>query len=349
MNTKKKYALITGCNGMDGSYLCEYLLTMNYVIHGTIRRSSLFNTARLNQILDKINLHYADITDLSCLIMILDKIKKSMDTDSILEIYNLAAQSHVQISFELPIYTTNTDAIGTLNILEAIRLSSIKENIRFYQASTSEMFGEVQTVPQTELTPFYPRSPYGVAKLYGYWIVKNYRESYNLHVSSGILFNHSSPRRGENFILRKISLGIAKILNNTEKYIYLGNLNSKRDIGHAKDFVRGMHLILQQDISDDYVLATGIQYTIKEFVEKAFKVVNINIKWKGEGINEVGYDQDDTNKIYIKINPKYFRPCEVHTLLGDYSKANNKFQWTPEITIDELIKEMVLSDCQQLK
>lgn len=338
-----KFALITGANGMDGSYLMEFLLTKNYIIYGIIRRSSLFNTKRIDHLRNKINLVYGDMTDAVNLAKILSTIKSKMTKGDILEIYNLAAQSHVAVSFEIPQYTANTDAIGVLNILEAIRSNNLESCVKFYQASTSEMYGKVQEIPQTETTPFYPRSPYGVAKLYGHWITKNYRESYDMFTCSGILFNHSSERRGENFILRKISLGIANIIKGKEECLYLGNLNAKRDIGSSKDYVKGMWLMLQQDKPDDYVLATGIQYSIREFVEIAFKVVNINIKWRGTGLNEEGYDEI-TGKVYVKINEKYYRPCEVDTLLGNPSKAIKNLGWKLETTTEELIKKMVLND-----
>ncbi len=283
------------------------------------------------------------MTDAVNMANILSSIKQVMVKNDILEIYNLAAQSHVAVSFEVPQYTANTDAIGVLNILEGIRSNNMENCVRFYQASTSEMFGKVQEIPQTENTPFYPRSPYGVAKLYGHWITKNYRESYNMFACSGILFNHCHERRGENFILRKISLGIGKILRGEEKYLFLGNLNAKRDIGSSKDYVKGMWMMLQQDKPDDYVLATGVQYSIREFVEMAFNVVNINIQWRGNGINEEGYDKN-TGKVYIKVSEKYFRPCEVETLLGDPTKAKTILGWTPDTTVKQLITEMVHND-----
>lgn len=339
-----KYALIIGANGMDGSYLVDFLLEKQYTVYGVIRRSSLFNTSRIDHCRNRIQLLYGDVTDFINISSILKNLKKEVGENR-LEIYNLAAQSHVAVSFELPQYTANVDAIGVLNILEAIKMNDMETQVRFYQASTSEMFGQVQQIPQTENTPFYPRSPYGVAKLYGHWITKNYRESYNIFACSGILFNHSSPKRGENFILRKISMGIGKIIRGEEKFLYLGNLDSKRDIGHSKDYVRGMWLMLQQDKPDDYILATGKQYSIREFVEKAFKVVNIDISWRGSGLYEEGYDKH-TNRVYIKIHEKYFRPAEVDTLLGNPEKANTLLQWTPNISIDDLIKEMVLCDLQ---
>ena len=342
---KTKFALITGINGMDGSYLSEFLLEKGYIVYGIIRRSSLFNLSRLNGIRDNKNLilKYGDVTDSSNLNSIMATIKDSMKKDDILEVYNLAAQSHVAVSFEVPEYTAQTSGFGVLNVLEAIRSNNMIECSKFYQASTSEMFGQVQEVPQSETTPFYPRSPYAVAKLYGHWITKNYRESYNMFACSGILFNHSSPRRGENFILRKISMGVAKIVKEKEYCIYLGNLNAKRDIGHSRDYVRGMWLMLQQEKPDDYVLATGKQYSIRDFVEMAFDVVHIDIKWRGEGLEEVGYHEKD-GKVLIRVNPKYFRPSEVETLLGDCSKAKEKLGWEPKTDIKGLIHEMVHND-----
>lgn len=338
-----KYALVTGANGQDGSYLMELLLEKEYIVYGTIRRSSYFNTARIEHLRNLVKLVYCDVTDQSNLVSIITGIKSKMDPEDSLEIYNLAAQSHVAVSFEMPNYTTQTDAVGTLNILEAIRITDMISQTKFYQASTSEMFGKVQEIPQSENTPFYPRSPYGVAKLYAHWITKNYRESYGLFACSGILFNHSSPRRGENFILRKISLGIAKIKNGTSDCIYLGNLDAKRDIGHSKDFVRGMWMMLQQSSPYDYVLATGTQYTIREFVEMAFSVIGITIKWQGSGLSETGYNAD-SGEVLVKVSEKYYRPCEVESLLGCPDKANGILHWTPEIDIQSLITEMVNND-----
>ena len=330
---------------MDGSYLAELLLAKNYIVFGIIRRSSLFNLSRLDGIRSNQNLTlmYGDITDSSNLNSILSKIKNQMNENEILEIYNLAAQSHVKVSFEVPEYTAQTSGFGTLNFLEAIKSNNMIKCSKFYQASTSEMFGKVQETPQKETTPFYPRSPYAVAKLYAHWITKNYRESYNMFACSGILFNHSSVRRGENFILRKISLGVAKIVKEKDSCIYLGNLNSKRDIGHSRDYVRGMWLMLQQDKPEDYILATNSQYSIREFVEMAFDVVHIDIKWRGEGLEEVGYHEKD-GKILVRISEKYFRPAEVETLLGDYSKAKTNLKWEPKTNIKKLIHEMVHHD-----
>lgn len=341
----QKRALVSGCNGQDGSYLLEFLLRKNYSVYGIIRRSSLFNLTRLNNIRNNPNLFlmYGDLTDSSSLTSILSKINKEMKDDEILEIYNLAAQSHVGVSFEVPEYTAQTSGFGVLNFLEAIRSNNMINCTKFYQASTSEMFGKVQQIPQNETTPFYPRSPYAVSKLYGHWITKNYRESYNIFACSGILFNHASPRRGENFILRKISLGVAKIVKEKESCIYLGNINSKRDIGHSKDFIRGMWLMLQQDEADDYVLATSKTYTIRNFIEMAFDVVHIDIKWRGKGLEEVGYHEKD-GAILVRISEKYFRACEVDLLLGDSSKAKEKFGWEATTSVKELIHEMVQND-----
>lgn len=336
-----RYALVTGSNGQAGSYLSELLLSKNYIVVGIIRRSSLFNTSRIDHLKSNPNfsLVYGDITDTCNIINIIKKIKNKKKKNEILEIYNLAAQSHVQVSFELPHYTTQVDAIGILNILEAVRTLDMIQNTKIYQASTSEMFGKVVEIPQNENTPFNPQSPYGCAKLYAHWISKNYRESYNMFICSGILFNNSSPRRGENFILKKITLGISDILNNKINHIELGNLNAKRDIGHTKDYVYGMWMMLQQKNPDDYVLATGIQYSIREFVEMAFSMVDIQIKWKNTDKDEIGYNLKD-NKILVKINKKYFRKCEVDTLLGDASKMK-KLGWKPKSSVRDIIYEMI--------
>ena len=332
-----KTALITGVTGQDGSYLAEYLLGKGYFVHGIKRRSSSFNTDRINQIFDtnkNFKLHYGDLTDSTNLIRLIQSIQPD-------EIYNLGAQSHVKVSFETPEYTANSDAVGTLRLLEAIRILGMEEKVRFYQASTSEMFGKVQEVPQKETTPFYPRSPYGVAKLYAHWITKNYREAYGLHASSGILFNHESPRRGETFVTRKITRGLSQISVGLQDCLYLGNLDAKRDWGHAKDYVRAMWLMLQQDEPDDYVIATGEQYSVREFVEKAAPFFGIKIEWMGEGLDEVGYDWS-TKKTIIRVSDRYFRPTEVESLLGDASKAKKVLGWEPEITFDQLIEDMVL-------
>ena len=329
-----KTALITGITGQDGSYLAELLLEKEYEVHGIVRRSSLINTDRIDSIFEKINLHYGDLTDSTNLIRLI----KNIEPD---EIYNLGAQSHVKVSFETPEYTANSDAMGTLRILEAIRILGMEQKVRFYQASTSEMFGKVQEVPQKETTPFYPRSPYGVAKLYAHWITKNYRESYGMHCSSGILFNHESPRRGETFVTRKITRGLSRISVGLQDVLELGNLNAKRDWGHAKDFVEAMWLMLQQDEPDDYVIATGEQYSVKDFVDKAAPFFGFDIEWRGEGLNEFGYDLN-TQKTVIKISDRYFRPAEVESLLGDPTKAKQKLGWEPKITFDQLIEDMVL-------
>ena len=327
-----KKALISGASGQDGSYLAELLLEKGYEVHGIIRRSSLINTARIDHIYDSINLHYGDLTDSTNLISIIQKVQPD-------EIYNLGAQSHVKVSFETPEYTGQVDALGTLRILEAVRLLGMERKTKIYQASTSELYGLVQEIPQRETTPFYPRSPYGVAKLYGYWIVKNYRESYGLHASSGILFNHESPRRGETFVTRKITRGLSRISTGKQDILYLGNLNSKRDWGHAADFVRAMWMMLQQNEPDDYVIATGEQYSVREFVEKSAPYFGMKIAWMGEGLEEVGYDTISGNQV-IAVNPKYFRPAEVETLLGDATKAKQKLGWEPKISFDELVEDM---------
>jgi GDPmannose 4,6-dehydratase len=339
-----KIGLITGITGQDGSYLAELLLEKEYIVYGMIRRMSTINTTRIDHILNKINLKYGDVSDTSNIVGILSEIKNKYPNMERLEIYNLAAQSHVKISFEMPEFTANTDALGVLRILEAIRICELTNITRFYQAGTSEMYGLVQSKPQNELTQFYPRSPYGVAKLFGYWITKNYREAYNMYACTGILFNHESPRRGENFVTRKITIGLGKILRGEIKYLTLGNINSLRDWGHAKDYVRGMWLMLQQDKPDDFVLATGEEHSVKEFAEKCFEKKGYNIEWQGEGDNEVGIDKN-TNSILIKIDSKYFRPSEVDELLGDATKAKTKLGWNIEINFEDLVNEMLKHDC----
>ena len=329
-----KVALITGITGQDGSYLAELLLEKGYEVHGIVRRASLINTHRIDHIYEQIHLHYGDLTDA----MSVTNLIKDVEPD---EIYNLGAQSHVKVSFEIPEYTAQVDGLGTLRVLEAVRLLGMEMKTRVYQASTSELYGEVQETPQTETTPFYPRSPYGVAKLYGYWIVKNYRESYGIHASSGILFNHESPRRGETFVTRKITRGLSRISVGEQDCLYLGNLNAKRDWGHAKDYVEAMWLMLQQDEPDDYVIATGEQYSVKDFVDKAAPFFGFNIEWMGEGDLEFGYDWNTKRKI-IAVDKKYFRPAEVESLLGDASKAKQKLGWEPKISFDQLIEDMVL-------
>ena len=327
-----KVALISGISGQDGSYLAELLLEKGYEVHGIIRRASQINTQRIDLIYDRIKLHYGDLTDSTNLVRIIQQVQPD-------EIYNLGAQSHVKVSFEIPEYTGQVDALGTLRILEAVRLLGMEDKTRIYQASTSEMFGKVQEIPQKETTPFYPRSPYGVAKLYGYWIVKNYRESYGLHASSGILFNHESPRRGETFVTRKITRGLSRISVGEQDILYLGNLNAKRDWGHARDFVEAMWLMLQQDEPDDYVIATGEQYSVREFVEEAAPYFGMKIAWEGEGLDEVGIDKL-SKKTVIRVDPKYFRPAEVETLLGDATKAKKKFGWEPKISFKQLVEDM---------
>lgn len=331
-----KTALITGITGQDGSYLAELLLEKGYEVHGIVRRSSMINTHRIDHIYDNPNLtlHYGDLTDATNIIGIIKKTEPD-------EIYNLGAQSHVKVSFETPEYTGNVDGLGTLRVLEAVRLLGMEDKVRVYQASTSELYGLVQETPQTETTPFYPRSPYGVAKLYGYWIIKNYREAYGMHCSSGILFNHESPRRGETFVTRKITRGLSRISVGLQDCLYLGNLDAKRDWGHAKDYARAMWLMLQQDEPDDYVIATGEQYSVRDFVKKASNYFGMKIEWMGEGMNEVGYDWN-TKRPVIKVSKKYFRPAEVESLLGDATKAKQKLGWEPEISFKELIEDMVL-------
>jgi GDPmannose 4,6-dehydratase len=341
----KKVAFITGITGQDGSYLSEILLEKGYDVWGMLRRSSSLNTGRIEHIFSKLTLRYGDLTDGTSIFNILNEIQNKYENLERFEIYNLAAQSHVRVSFDLPEYTANTDAIGTLKIIEAIRHLKIEKIVRFYQASTSELYGKVQEIPQKETTPFYPRSPYGVAKLYSYWIIKNYRESYNMFLCNGILFNHESPRRGHNFVTRKITMGLGKILRGEIDKLIMGNIDSKRDWGHAKDYCYGMWLILQQDEPDDFVLATGKYYSVREFIEKSFSLKGFNIKWKGNGVNEIGYDEK-TGRELIFINEKYFRPAEVEELLGDPTKANTKLGWESKIDFDQLVKEMVDEDCK---
>lgn len=335
-------ALITGITGQDGSYLAELLLEKNYQVHGIIRRQSAIHTPRIDHIYDKLKLHYGDLTDSSSLIGVLAKIKDGSPDMSRLEVYNLGAQSHVKVSFEVPEYTAEVSGIGTLKILEAIRITGLSDITRFYQASTSEMFGLVQEIPQKETTPFYPRSPYGCAKLYSHWIVKNYRESYGMHASSGILFNHESPRRGEIFVTRKITRAFGAIKRGEQKELILGNLDAKRDWGHAKDFVRAMWLMLQQDAPDDYVISTGEQWSVREFVTRAAKWHGWDIHWEGEGINEVGRLAD--GRILVRISARYFRPAEVETLLGDCTKARETLGWQQEISFQELVEDMCKTD-----
>ena len=329
-----KVALITGITGQDGSYLAELLLELGYEVHGIVRRSSLITTDRIDHIYEKIHLHYGDLTDATNLIGVIKKVEPD-------EIYNLGAQSHVKVSFETPEYTGQVDGLGTLRVLEAVRLLGMQDDVRIYQASTSELYGLVQAVPQTETTPFYPRSPYGVAKLYGFWIVKNYRESYGMHCSSGILFNHESPRRGETFVTRKITRGLSQISVGLQDCLYLGNLDAKRDWGHAKDFVEAMYLMLQQDEPDDYVIATGEQYSVRDFVNRAAPYFGLNLEWQGEGLNEVAVDKISKRTV-VAVDEKYFRPAEVESLLGDPTKAKEKLGWEPTTTFDQLVEDMCI-------
>lgn len=348
-----KKAIITGVNGQDGSYLAELLLEKGYEVHGIIRRSSTFNTERIEHLYidgllkdihtsQRIKLHYGDMTDSTNLIRLVQQIKPD-------EIYNLAAQSHVKVSFELPEYTAETDGIGTLRLLEAVRICGLTATTRVYQASTSELFGKVQEIPQKETTPFYPRSPYGVAKIYAFWITKNYRESYNMYAVNGILFNHESERRGETFVTRKITLAVARIANGIQDKLYLGNLNSLRDWGYAKDYVECMWLMLQQDVPEDYVIATGEQHSVRKFCELAFKEIGIDLDWKGENENEKGICSK-TGKTLIEVDPTYYRPSEVETLLGDPTKARTQLGWNSRKTsFEELVKIMMRHDLALVK
>ena len=365
----KKVALISGITGQDGSYLAEFLLEKGYEVHGIKRRSSLFNTARIDHIYQDVHvlnrnfiLHYGDMTDSSCLINIIQKVQPT-------EIYNLAAQSHVHVSFDVPEYTANSDGLGTLRFLEAIRILGLTDKVRFYQASTSELYGQVQETPQSETTPFYPRSPYACAKLYAYWIVVNYREAYGMYACNGILFNHESPRRCETFVTRKITRGVANISQGVEDCLYLGNIDALRDWGHAKDYVKAQWLMLQQEQPEDFVIATGVQYSVRQFVEWSANALGMEIRWEGSGVNEIGYwmnpPSDFTWNIegkekalltectdglaVVKIDPSYFRPTEVETLLGNPAKAKAKLGWEPEITAQEMCEEMVSYDLEQAK
>jgi GDPmannose 4,6-dehydratase len=335
-----KYALITGITGQDGSYLSELLLEKGYTVYGIIRRHSQINTQRIDHIFNRLNLIYGDMTDQSSIMNAFNIIEKNNDID-ILEIYNLAAQSHVKISFDLPEYTAQVDAVGTLRLLETILKSNIKDKVRLYQASTSELYGKVLSIPQDESTPFNPQSPYAIAKIYSYWIIKNYKNSYNMFACNGILFNHTSPRRGENFVCRKITIAVAKIMTNKQDVLILGNLNAKRDLGHAKDYVRGMWLMLQNSHPVDYVLSTGETYSIREIVQMAFNYFNKQITWEGEGVSEVGLLD---GKIVVKVNPKYFRPSEVELLLGCSKKAETELDWKRSYTTQEIINEMIEHD-----
>jgi len=344
----KKSALITGVTGQDGAYLAQLLLEKGYVVHGVKRRSSSFNTSRIDTLYidphehdTRFFLHYGDMTDSTNLIRLVQETKPC-------EIYNLAAQSHVQVSFETPEYTANADAIGALRLLEAMRILGIEKDVRFYQASTSELYGKVQEIPQTEKTPFYPRSPYAAAKLYSYWITVNYREAYGMHASNGILFNHESPMRGETFVTRKITRAVVAIEKGLQSTLYLGNLDAKRDWGHARDYVEGMWRIVQHETPDDWVLATGEAHSVREFVECAFAEVNRVIEWRGKGVDETGHDAA-SGEVVVRIDPRYFRPTEVELLLGDATKANTKLGWKPKVTFATLVKEMVAADLVEIE
>ncbi len=348
MNAKKK-ALITGITGQDGSYLAEFLIAKGYEVHGIKRRSSSFNTSRIDHIYQdphqsKSNfvLHYGDLTDSTNLIRIIQTVQPS-------EIYNLGAQSHVAVSFETPEYTANSDALGTLRLLEAVRILNLGDKTKIYQASTSELYGLIQETPQKETTPFYPRSPYGVAKMYAYWITVNYREAYGIYACNGILFNHESPRRGETFVTRKITRGLTRIHEGLEKYLYLGNIDSLRDWGHAKEYVEMQWLMLQQDKPEDFVIATGRQESVRQFIEISAKELGWGgIKWEGEGVNEIGKRIDNNNTV-VKIDARYFRPTEVESLLGDASKAREYLGWVPKISLEQLVKEMIQNDLEKAK
>ncbi|MEO1138910.1 MAG: GDP-mannose 4,6-dehydratase [Pseudomonadota bacterium] len=342
-----KKALITGVTGQDGAYLSEYLLDQGYEVHGIKRRTSLFNTARIDHLFEgepgqsgQFQLHHGDMTDSSSLTRILQAVQPD-------EVYNLAAQSHVAVSFEEPEYTANSDAMGALRLLEAIRFLGLGDKTRFYQASTSELYGLVQETPQRETTPFYPRSPYAVAKLYAYWITVNYREAYGIYACNGILFNHESPIRGETFVTRKVTRALARIKLGTQDELRLGNMDAKRDWGHARDYVKMMWLMLQQDRPEDYVIATGQQYSVREFVTRAAEVLGMQITFEGEGVDEVG--RDETGRVIVRVDPFYFRPAEVETLLGDASKARQQLGWTPETPFETLVEEMALSDLEEAK
>ena len=345
---KTKVALITGVTGQDGAYLAELLLGKGYIVHGIKRRSSSFNTGRVDHLYvdpheraTRFFMHYGDLTDATNLIRVIQETQPD-------EIYNLAAQSHVQVSFEAPEYTANADALGPLRLLEAIRILDLTKKVRFYQASTSEMYGKAQEVPQRETTPFYPRSPYGVAKVYAYWITVNYREAYGLHASNGILFNHEGPTRGETFVTRKITRAVAAIEKGQQTHLYLGNLDARRDWGHARDYVEGMWRIVQQDTSDDYVLATGEAHSVREFAELAFAEVGRNLEWRGQGADEVGIDTA-SGRVLVRIDPRYYRPTETDALIGDPSKARDKLGWQHRTTFKELVAEMVASDLKDIE
>lgn len=346
---RKKVAMITGITGQDGSYLAEFLIGKGYEVHGIIRRSSSFNTGRIAHLYDdpnshtegKMVLHYGDLIDGSCLVKIISEVRPC-------EIYNLAAQSHVKVSFEMPEYTAEVVAVGTLRLLDAIKTCGLERSVKFYQASTSELFGKVQEVPQNEKTPFYPRSPYGVAKLFAYWSVINFREAYDMFACNGILFNHESPRRGETFVTRKITRSVAKISLGQLQHVELGNIDSQRDWGHAKDFVEAMWHMLQLEKPEDFVIATGHMHSVREFVEKSFAFIGKEIVWEGKGDNEIGKEKG-TDIIRVKVNPKFYRPTEVEQLLGDPSKAKKAFGWEPKVPFDELVKDMMTSDIELMK
>jgi len=350
MTEERKVALVTGITGQDGSYLTELLLEKGYTVHGIIRRSSSFNTGRIDHIYKdrhetgvKLFLHYGDLCDATNLITIISNVRPN-------EIYNLGAMSHVKVSFDMPEYTADCDGVGVLRMLDAIRASGLEKEVKFYQASTSELYGKVQEVPQSETTPFYPRSPYAVAKQYAFWILVNYREAYGMHLTNGILFNHESPRRGRTFVTRKITTAVARIDAGLEKCLYLGNIDAKRDWGHARDYVEGMWRMLQQDEPDDYVLATGETHTVREFVEKSFATVGTNIKWMGATgtVDEYAVDADNEERVLVRIDPQYFRPTEVELLLGDPTKAKNKMGWESSTPFDELVREMVEEDVKMI-
>lgn len=347
-DTNRKVALVTGITGQDGSYLTEFLLKKGYHVHGIIRRSSSFNTGRLEHLYQdqhsghaRMILHYGDLTDSTNLMHIISQVNPT-------EIYNLGAQSHVKVSFDMAEYTADVDGLGTLRLLDAIRSCGLTNKVKFYQASTSELYGLVRETPQSETTPFYPRSPYAVAKQFAYWILVNYREAYDMHASNGILFNHESPRRGPTFVTRKITRFVARIATGKDETLYLGNINAKRDWGHTRDYVEAMWLILQQDKPSDYVIATGETHSVREFVEKAFAVINIKIEWSGSGLDEIGKDAN-TGKVYIRVDPRYFRPTEVDLLLGDPSKAKRELGWSPATPFVDLVKEMVEKDIEYAK
>lgn len=356
MSSSPKVALVTGITGQDGSYLAEFLLNKGYIVHGVIRRSSSFNTGRIEHLFhgretkeespftfaERFFLHYGDLADSSNLNSLVSTIRPD-------EIYNLAAQSHVQVSFELSEYTADVDGLGALRLLNAIRSCGLTKTCRLYQASTSELFGKVREVPQTELTPFYPRSPYAVAKQYAYWILINYREAYGMHLTNGILFNHESPRRGPTFVTRKITRAVARIVADKQACLFLGNLSAKRDWGHARDYVEMMYMMLQKDQPDDYVCATGETHEVREFVEKSFRCAGVEVEWQGKGVNEIGVDKANPGKVLVRVDPQYFRPTEVELLIGDPAKAKRLLGWEPKVLFEELVKEMTLADMELVK